>query len=361
MDKEMEHAGSTVIASGRKGSVLAERYARSGGARNAGGGAYAAPPRFPTNEEVVKAVQQRVEETVDLCRNYRHAVWYMLFVAVYMIVLYFQASSFQAAGVVSTLRFVLLEDPSVNTLAFSSEDQVLAYLGNRVVRPVFTDPVCGDGRCEAPWEFPAWGRFGCRADCGAQPGAARVLVAVTGDFVGHASLSPRALMEGVRWNLCLDDAERRIRGETDLCWFERDQAFTQYQETQLQSVALLPGSWYVRVLGDYAGRVSGAVYNAANESDPQPIPVQPEFESCKAKRQAAAAAAAAAALSSGSSGGGAGAGMRRLQEALERLKAARGEEGARELMERALLEGAAARRASAEGASGLGDGGGGGR
>lgn len=130
-----------------------------------------------------------------------------------------QASSFQAAGVVSTLKRALLDDPTTNTLAFSSEDQVLAYLGNRAVTPVFTDPVCGDGRCEAPYEFPAWGPFGCRADCGAQPIVTNVVVSVAGDFVGHATISPRVLMEGVRWNLCRDDAARRDRGETDLCWW----------------------------------------------------------------------------------------------------------------------------------------------
>jgi hypothetical protein len=119
---------------------------------------------------------------------------------------------------VATLRRALLDDPSSNSLTFSSEDQVLAYIGNRAVRPVFTDPVCGDGQCEAPWEFPAWGPFGCRADCGVQPNVTHVLVAVTGDFVGHATLSPRLLMQGVSWNLCLDDAQRRKRGETDLCW-----------------------------------------------------------------------------------------------------------------------------------------------
>ena len=33
------------------------------------------------------------QEDVNLCRHYRHAAWYMLFVAVYMIVLYFQVSA----------------------------------------------------------------------------------------------------------------------------------------------------------------------------------------------------------------------------------------------------------------------------
>lgn len=96
--------------------------------------------------------------------------------------------------------------------------QVLAYLGNRVVRPAWTDPACGDGRCEAPWEFPAWGPFGCCPDCGQHPNTSRLLVSVSGDFVGHASLSPQALMGAVAWNLCLDDDARRRRGEADLCW-----------------------------------------------------------------------------------------------------------------------------------------------
>jgi hypothetical protein len=116
-------SSSSGVASGRRGSVLAEQ-ALASGARPA------AAARFPTNEEVVKAVQERVEvrvralcaagqpwqcgedlccrsphahatcwrrfhmhlvqKTVDLCRNYRHAVLYMVFVATYMLVLYFQ-------------------------------------------------------------------------------------------------------------------------------------------------------------------------------------------------------------------------------------------------------------------------------
>jgi hypothetical protein len=56
--------------------------------------------------------------------------------------------------------------------------------------------------------------------------------------------------------------------------FESDRTFNQYQETQIQSVTLVPGTWYVRVLGDYAGRVSGSVHDAANETSPVPIVTQ---------------------------------------------------------------------------------------
>lgn len=31
---------------------------------------------------------------------------------------------------------------------------------------MWVDPPCGDGICEAPFEFPEYSWFGCRADCG---------------------------------------------------------------------------------------------------------------------------------------------------------------------------------------------------
>lgn len=59
---------------------------------------------------------------------------------------------------VATLKAALLPDSGSTSMSFTSGDQVLAYLGEKVVRPVWRDPVCGDGKCEYPWEFPAWGR-----------------------------------------------------------------------------------------------------------------------------------------------------------------------------------------------------------
>lgn len=62
-----------------------------------------------------------------------------------------QASSFKAGDVVATLKATLLPDDGSPYVTFSSADQVLAYLGNKFVKPVFKDPVCGDGNCEVPW------------------------------------------------------------------------------------------------------------------------------------------------------------------------------------------------------------------
>ena len=45
-----------------------------------------------------------------------------------------------------------------------------------VIEPVWTEVVCGDNRCQAPYETPAFGRFGCKADCG---GACHALLATS--------------------------------------------------------------------------------------------------------------------------------------------------------------------------------------
>lgn len=130
-----------------------------------------------------------------------------------------QAAAYQSGGVVATLRALVAPSPPATGLRFSSEREVLAFVGNRLLAPIWVDPVCGDGKCEAPWEFPAWGRFGCHADCGAHPSTRQMVVAVLADFTGHPTLSASVLMANVRWNLCYQDDARQARGEAHLCWW----------------------------------------------------------------------------------------------------------------------------------------------
>lgn len=49
----------------------------------------------------------------------------------------------------------------------------------RLVQEVWSIRRCGDGVCDAPWEFAAFGPHGCRADCGVVPAAALRTVTVT--------------------------------------------------------------------------------------------------------------------------------------------------------------------------------------
>jgi hypothetical protein len=77
--------------------------------------------------------------------------------------------------VVKTLKKALLPEDGSTTMTFQSEDDVLEYIGQKIILPIWKDPVCGDGDCEWPWEFPAYGRFGCRADCGVEMRTTKVI------------------------------------------------------------------------------------------------------------------------------------------------------------------------------------------
>ena len=58
-----------------------------------------------------------------------------------------------------------------------------------------------------------------------------------------------------------------------VCRFSSDQGFTQIQATRLETMNVIDGTWYVSLKGDYAGRVSGAVYDIRNQSNPVQLAV----------------------------------------------------------------------------------------
>ncbi|KXZ48315.1 hypothetical protein GPECTOR_29g9 [Gonium pectorale] len=272
---------------GRRGSIVGEQYVQ--GVRQPRGGGLP-PEKPPTNEEVAKAVQQKVAAAVEMSRKYRHVAWYSLFVAAYMVVLYLQASAYKSGEVVATLKKAFMPEDGSTSMTFRNEDEVLQYLGQKVLLPIWKDPVCGDGNCEWPWEFPSWGRFGCKADCGSNPNTTSIVVNVRADFTGHPSISARVLMNNAKWNLCLEDEARRKRGEADLCWYSEDQTFSEVQVNSINAAQVIDGKWYVVVKGDYAGRVSGAVYDITNSTNPVTIPTSPTWEACKLVRRRGASA-----------------------------------------------------------------------
>ncbi|GAX83855.1 hypothetical protein CEUSTIGMA_g11280.t1 [Chlamydomonas eustigma] len=264
---------------GRKASLIAQQYERGERIAKAG---FSAPEKYPTNEEVAKAVQQKVAAAVEMSRKYRHVAWYSLFVAAYMVVLYLQASAYKSTEVVQTLKDAFMPAGAVgSTITFQNEAEVLNYIGAQILLPIWQDPVCGDGNCEWPWEYPSWGPFGCKADCGTNSNVTSIVVNVKADFTGHPTISPQVLMANAVWNLCLDDPTTRARGEADLCWFPNDVSFTEVVVNTLDSMSVIDGNWYVIVKGDYAGRVYGNIYDISNATNPVPISTSPAWTACQ--------------------------------------------------------------------------------
>ena len=54
-----------------------------------------------------------LQAAVETQRKYKHVLWYSLFVAAYLIVLYLQASAYNSGEVVSTLRNALMPSESI--------------------------------------------------------------------------------------------------------------------------------------------------------------------------------------------------------------------------------------------------------
>ena len=69
---------------------------------------------------------------------------------------------------ISAIDAVLLPGGEAQQVAFSFSNtaSVLGWIQNSIVDTVWEDPLCGDDTCFEPFEFPAFGRFGCAADCG---------------------------------------------------------------------------------------------------------------------------------------------------------------------------------------------------
>jgi len=204
---------------------------------------------------------------------------YLLFVSLYMFVVYLQSDVFNAYSVVSSVRSAFVpaaEEGSLKRMSDSTE--VLDWLVD-AVEPIWQSTVCGDGDCNEPYEFPAYGRFGCRPDCGVAKDLAQVLLQIKADFRDDFA-SPLALQGAASWNLCQRNEAAKEAGFPDICWWESDKTFDSVTPNQVETFYVPAKSlWYVRVLGDHKGRVEGNVYLVEGTQTPW-VGTVPEWKHC---------------------------------------------------------------------------------
>ena len=122
-----------------------------------------------------------------------------------MVVVYVQSDVYNAFTVVSSVRnsFVPHDDDGLPLGRMTEPTEILDWLVDAAL-PVWVNELCGDGTCNEPFEFPAYGRFGCRSDCGVNTNLTTVLLQVRADFRDDL-YSPLALMSAASWNLCKRD------------------------------------------------------------------------------------------------------------------------------------------------------------
>ncbi|CAI5497360.1 unnamed protein product, partial [Closterium sp. Naga37s-1] len=76
------------------------------------------------------------------------------------------------------------------------------------LQTLWADFTCGDGTCNRPFQYPAFGRFGCEADCGSFPNLTSIIIRFS------SQLHSQQAAEQSSWNLCMAP-QRFPQGEAD--------------------------------------------------------------------------------------------------------------------------------------------------
>ncbi|EFJ46305.1 hypothetical protein VOLCADRAFT_93448 [Volvox carteri f. nagariensis] len=172
-------------------------------------------------------------------------------------ILYTQRSAEVAYKVHSTVESVVLPSDSV----MQNTDEVYDWL-KKLLTEVWKDPVCGDGLCEAPFEFASYSRFGCRADCGKLnevQNLTTIQLDVYYDFSHPVGSIPASdLMQQASWNLCPVSTPY-----SSDCYYDSDINFERLSGEQHFTLDDAPdGEWNLVVKRDIFNKIRGAVRDA---------------------------------------------------------------------------------------------------
>ena len=193
---------------------------------------------------------------------------FLVFVTFYLSILFMQRKAEEAYSLTSTLTAAFI--PAATTMG--GKNEVLNWIDS-VVTTSWVEPQCGDGRCEAPFEFPEYGRFGCKADCNiisANMNITKIQIDLYYNF-SHpkGSISPMDLMNDAKWNLCPMEQDenvgpKKIFHGTD-CYYEEDQGFEDQVGHIIRKIDDVPdGDWTIVVKKDIFLKVAGAVRPRVN-------------------------------------------------------------------------------------------------
>ncbi|GIL76287.1 hypothetical protein Vretimale_5865 [Volvox reticuliferus] len=206
---------------------------------------------------IVRELYLKYEKQLQRWKDYRNLFLFLGFVLHFLAILYLQRSADIAYKVHSTVESVVLPGDNV----MQNTDDVYGWLKN-LLTEVWKDPVCGDGLCEAPFEFASYSRFGCRADCGKLnevQNLTSIQIDIYYDFSHLVGSIPASdLMQQASWNLCPVTTPY-----SNDCYFDTDVSFESLSGEQHYTLDDTPdGDWNLVVKRDIFDKVRGAVRDA---------------------------------------------------------------------------------------------------
>lgn len=160
------------------------------------------------DHKLLKELSIRFERQQRLWNSYSQLCGFFFIVVLLLSVLWMQRGAQVGFQVHKTVRMNIVD--SFQYSRFNSPTQILRWL-EHLADEHWLDPPCGDGKCDQPFEFPSYSRFGCRADCSALSLVALdvhpLQVDLYFDFLHSTegtvvSLAPTALLDLASWNVC---------------------------------------------------------------------------------------------------------------------------------------------------------------
>jgi len=115
-------------------------------------------------QEVVSWLHEQYTRIHERRTDYVNLFSFICFGILWLLILGLQRDTTAAYEVQNTLNTHLLPEDTT----FDNMEGVYSWAQDTVSK-IWVNPVCGDGLCEEPWEFPQYADFGCRADCGDLP------------------------------------------------------------------------------------------------------------------------------------------------------------------------------------------------
>ena len=211
-------------------------------------------------------LQQRKQRRIE----YRKLARGLSYMAIYTLILFLQRNPTIAFEVFDSLGSVVPAGSAASMQTMFSKEDLYKWLSS-VVFPAWNDPVCGDGVCSFPAEYPAFGlAFGCAADCGLSTvPTTPVTVSLVAAYIVNAQTLPVMQAQFVAqtsWNLCF--TSNYSNAPTQQCWFPQDQYFNSSSQTVSMTLHLPDAEWVINLnapLGSVVGSISiGANANSSN-------------------------------------------------------------------------------------------------
>ncbi|KAK3271856.1 hypothetical protein CYMTET_19824 [Cymbomonas tetramitiformis] len=193
------------------------------------------------NAEVISTLAAEYRARAEIRRSYGRLFAYLLFVIVYISIVSLQSNPEESYHTLESVKETLLpvdQNSGEYSKFFESnediKDWLLAKVGN-----FWVAPSCGDGDCDFPLEFQAWGYHGCKPDCDARESSTIKI-----NLVAYSYLSNDAdvQLENISWNICtITTYDGNV-----LCQYSEEQTFdvSSYASAEVQ----MPDSdWNLRL------------------------------------------------------------------------------------------------------------------